>query len=557
MTIFNFSYTVVLLAFFALSKTYSQPNTLRINEIMVNPNNLGNLPDFEYIELMNTGNETIDLSKITIHIGTNQVAIPAYLIAPNQYVLLCRNEALPALEPYGNTLALIKWFSLINTGGRIALYQDALLLDEIVYTDKWYQNTSKQSGGWSLERINPTFSCNLKDNWAASEAPTGGTPCRKNSIYDSFFTPTFLVTSAHILRDRIKLTYNISFIYLDMISPNIFEVDQNIGIPDRTSWNTAKDTLTLYYPNGFAENQIYTLHIKPISWCAQTSDPISMSLFLTGRLFFNDIIINEVLFNPKAGGVDFVELLNNSNKVVNLQNWKFGNRTICSTPLILQPQQYVAFTTNKNTILNHYPKAVAESIIEIPSLPPYPNERGHVILYAIDVLMDSLHYTAKMHHPLLANPKGVSLERQSAHSATNASGNFSSTSSLVGSATPGHVNSTNVDNFFKKNVITLSAKTMSPDGDNFEDRLEINYEFKEANYLINITIFDDKGKEINRLIRNKIAGNSGKIMWDGKRENGQIATSGYYIYHAELYSNSGFYESFKGSFVLTRKSANN
>ena len=39
----------------------------------------------------------------------------------------------------------------------------------------------------------------------------------------------------------------------------------------------------------------------------------------------NDIIINEILFNPKEDGVDYVEIYNNSNSFLDLSKLRIAN----------------------------------------------------------------------------------------------------------------------------------------------------------------------------------------------------------------------------------------
>ncbi|MGJ1264088.1 gliding motility-associated C-terminal domain-containing protein [Sphingobacterium spiritivorum] len=96
----------------------------------------------------------------------------------------------------------------------------------------------------------------------------------------------------------------------------------------------------------------------------------------------------------------------------------------------------------------------------------------------------------------------------------------------------------------------MSSRTFSPDGDSFEDLLLINYEIQVENAMISLSIVNDRGHMINRLIRNKSIGSSGQITWDGRTENGSPAPPGIYLYIVELYDNQGFKRTFRGSFVL-------
>ena len=39
-----------------------------------------------------------------------------------------------------------------------------------------------------------------------------------------------------------------------------------------------------------------------------------------------DVVINEILFNPRSNGVDYVEIYNNSKKIIDLKNIYIANR---------------------------------------------------------------------------------------------------------------------------------------------------------------------------------------------------------------------------------------
>src|SRR5690606_11609988 len=133
-----------------------------------------------------------------------------------------------------------------------------------------------------------------------------------------------------------------------------------------------------------------------------------------------DIVINEILFNPRPNGVDFVELINRSNKYIDLKNWQLANlqndtvsnRKTITVNYILAPQQIVAITTNPEIVKQHYPAHDPNAFLQISSLPTFNDKDGTVILLnPAKQVMDSLTYNEKMHFALLDSKDGVSLER--------------------------------------------------------------------------------------------------------------------------------------------------
>lgn len=523
---------------------------LVINEIMANPNN-GRLPNYEYIELFNHSNTPIQLSQFTYGYNNNRVSLPEFILAPQQYAILCSQAAVSTLERYGNVLALSRWYTLANSGATLQILNNATVIDAITYRNTWHSNTSKRNGGWSLERINPNWTCNLSENWASSESPNGGTPGRRNSILNRNFRPQILLTHSSITSNKLNLTFNTSFVNLQHITIEDFEVNNNIGTPISLLWNETLDSLTLTFEKDFEENEIYILSIKPIEMCSFLVKVPNETLYKQTALNPQDIIISEILFNPKEGGFDFVELYNVTNFPISLKNWKIGNRTITENIILIDAASYLALTTNKSAVSLHYPSAVTNNILQLESIPPYPNQQGNVTLFAANTkLIDSVYYNANMHDPLLTNVRGISLERQSTNPYDLEFNIFRSASILHEGATPGYKNSTSIDNLLKKNKIFFTSKTVSPNNDFYEDSLEIIYKFNGPDYYLNITIYNDKGTLINRLIRNQRAGSEGTIVWNTNYENDTKVPAGHYIMIAEIYNSKGAKERFKKAFVI-------
>lgn len=538
---------ILLLAGLCAASLVHAQHGLVINEIMANPND-GQLPGHEYIELYNNSTAVVQLAEFRLMIGTNSIDLPSYRLSPRQFVVLCNETAENSLRSYGNVLPLQRWPALNNSAGTIRLLQGSHLQDSVTYSDTWYKNSTKRRGGWSLERINPNITCNSAVNWTASVNPMGGTPSRANAVLNTN-PPAITLTEWSVSGDRISLTFNEPMDYFDL-SDAQFKLTPEDLQPNRVEINE-EGSLDVFFSKELPANQLYYLQISDLHWCAHPLHLEDTPIFVQSGLTYNDVVINEILFNPKPGGVDFVELFNQSEHVINLQGWTLGNRLISSDILILHPQRYLALSTSSPILLQHYRTAEQQELHQMPSLPAYPNQQGNVLLHAGTTLIDSVYYNAAMHSPFLKDAKGISLERQSPDRPSDEASNFLSASTNSGGATPGYRNSTQSAINKKNNTVFLSSKTLSPDDDSFEDYLEINYELDASNYMINVDIYSDKGTLINRLIKQQSAGFRGKITWDGRGENGYRCRPGIYLCLIEIYDDKGHRQVIKEAFVLT------
>jgi flagellar hook assembly protein FlgD len=69
--------------------------------------------------------------------------------------------------------------------------------------------------------------------------------------------------------------------------------------------------------------------------------------------------------------------------------------------------------------------------------------------------------------------------------------------------------------------------------------LQINYQFEKNGLIATVSIYDDSGREIKRLISSELLGTSGFTAWDGTQENGVKASIGNYIVLFEAFSIDG------------------
>ena len=276
----------------------------------------------------------------------------------------------------------------------------------------------------------------------------------------------------------------------------------------------------------------------------------------------NEILINELLFNPRGDGVDFLEIYNNSDRSINLENLSVATikkdtlstiKSISTGGATLLSHGYMVLSTDPDNIKAEYFTKDVNAFLKVPALPAFSNDMGVVVLVSDGTIIDQFNYSEKMHSPLINNPDGVSLERTSFSMATNEPGNFISAAGAVGYATPGYKNSQFISDDETGDAINLVSKTFSPDNDGIEDQLIIRYLFKEPGKLANITIYSSGGILVKQISKNVTLGTEGDLVWDGTDENASLMPTGIYFVYMALTAMDGHTVKYRKACVLAHK----
>ena len=263
------------------------------------------------------------------------------------------------------------------------------------------------------------------------------------------------------------------------------------------------------------------------------------------------LLINEVLFDPPSGGADYVELYNTTNEwlpcdsfcVVRWIGDSLGRRHPLPAGEEIAPHAYIVLTTDTAFVASHYTVAHPEWLMQMESMPPFPNKEGTVIVMATNgKQQDRFDYTKDMQSPLLCNVEGVALERSSIFYSANTHGNWHSASSASGYGTPTSINSQQ-QQYSPFVGVELLNEVFSPDGDDYQDYLEIYYSSETPALTGNIAIYTPQGRLVRHLLRNGILGTQEVIRWDGRDDTGTLCPRGSYIIVVDIYNATGHHES--------------
>ena len=546
-----------LTAAFAGPPVLAQVGDLLITEIFADVTPSMGLPLSEYIEIYNRSTTKV-ISLGGVRLGKGSTATVAVLpdtarLLPGQYAIVCGSTRVLQFASYGKVYGPTNFPSLSSGGDQLVLRgRNGRTLFEVTYSDSWYRDARKKDGGWSLEMIDPNNYCAGADNWAASTDPNGGTPGKANSIraaHPDTQAPTLLravalnattvrvyfsekldSTTAATL-SRYGLSPATTITRAAPIAPDFRQVDLTLAAP-----------LTVSRP--------LTLAVQMATDCVgNASGPLQSATFaLPEAAVSGDVVINELLFNPRVGGVRFVELLNRGNKFVNLQGWQFlrgrvnGKATatqITSGPLVLVPGQILAFTTDMASIQAQYPTSHdPANLVEVASLPSFADVDTVFLLNSSGVELERFAYNKNLHLSLLATQEGVSLERIRANGPSTGS-NFHSAAGAVGYATPGRPNSQAQDAPGGNQELTVEPEVFTPDDDGLQDFATLSYHLDAPGYAASVTVYDALGRLTRRLIRNETLPTTGLVQWDGVDDKGHKAAVGYYIMLVELFRPSG------------------
>lgn len=557
LTEFNFVYYVVL------------PNDVIINEIMADPEPSMALPEFEYIEIYNVSDYDIILADWTLTVGSTIRSLSSETIDSGEYLTLCSSDAASEFQSFGNILVVSGFPSLANTAQTIILRNaESEIISTVSYTNNWYQDDYKADGGWSLEQIDPLNPCGGENNWIASENETGGTPGQENSVNASnpdIYAPE-LLRIAVVDDENIQLFFNETIDSLSAMQTSIYSVDNSVGNPisvDLIGYDYK--SLILGFDDSFEENIIYVLEISgEIFDCAgnEIYDKNTAQFSIPDSAQENDLVINEVLFNPLVEGYDFVEIYNRSDKTIDLKELLIAAyndeeldyssiEIITNEGYLIFPGDYIVLTENPVVVQEQYITINPDGFIKVEDLPSYNDDKGRVMLLdKWQNVIDNFGYDDDMQFALLATNEGVSLERINFDRTTDDKTNWHSASELAGFATPAYENSQFMELEDIKDEVNIEPEVFSPDNDGFEDVANISFTFDEPGYIANIKIFDSKGRLIKYLANNQLLGIDGVITWDGLDNKNQKAPVGIYVVFIEIFNLDGNVKQFKKSVVV-------
>ncbi len=540
-----------------------------IDELMADPTPQVGLPNNEWIELRNTSSFAINLQGWKLADSTGQSGtMPNFILQPDSFVIVCTGSAVTALTPFGKVISITNFPSLDNDGDLISLYSSTgKTIHAVQYTSEWYQNELKKNGGWALEMIDTKNPCSGISNWKASNDAKGGTPGQKNSVdgINNDDTSPRLLRAFAINSNTITLVFDEPLNSLQAATVNNYTVDNGISAISATGISPVFDKVNIILSAPINAGTVYTITTANVTDCKGnligSKNVAKFGLSQEADSF--DIVINEILFNPKPLGTDYVELYNRSQKIIDLSHIYIANRNSSNTissiqqltaeSILLFPGDFIVLTLDPGAVKAQYITTNPDAFITVTSIPSFSDDMGDVIILNNQGnIVDEVKYSDKWHFPLITNTEGVSLERID-YDAPSLQVNFHSAATSAGYGTPGYKNSQYRLNEQVQGEIKVAPDIFSPDNDGIDDFATIDYNFPSPGYVANITIFDATGRPVRYLQRNSLSGTKGYYRWDGLDDKNRQLPQGIYIIYTEIFNTEGKKKQFKNSIVLARK----
>lgn len=270
-----------------------------------------------------------------------------------------------------------------------------------------------------------------------------------------------------------------------------------------------------------------------------------------------DIVFNELLPDPYAGGSEYIELYNRSGQPLSLSALSIATRKsdgTLSTRYPLQPVGkrleaggYVLLTKEVEKVSSFYDIADPSALHQL-KLPVLANTSSTLVLFRTadeTVVIDEVSYSSKWHAPSVKNRKGVALERIDPEAATQLPANWTSASATAGYGTPGYRNSQD-----KEASSGSSTGIEPPVWIEEAGSYSISYLLDRPGYSCRAYVFNTSGQRVAEISNHQLLGTSGELIWSGIAGNGSPLHAGLYIFYAEIYHPEGAVKRFKKAFLV-------
>ncbi|MCK5135607.1 MAG: lamin tail domain-containing protein [Bacteroidales bacterium] len=502
------------------------------NEIMYDPDPAVRLSGDEYLEIYNRSSYDLDLEGWRVDVNDRAHMITGLTVDPGQYGLLYD-------------------FTLPNDGATLALYsRDGTLVHAARYGIPWKGPDWKKEGGWSLESPDPDLVCNTTGLWEFSTDRMGGTPGRLNSNdsdLEDREPPVFLYFgygepgTVHIYYSE---PVRLSPMEIDRVSVVPGEVHPDSVVPGFP----LSDQMALYFSEDLQDRSGSELRLPSVADCSgNLSRELTIRIGEASVPRFGSLLINEIMYDPVDWAPEYIELYNPGNRLFDLQDLsvdvvKKGASPANPLPLsglsrIFPPGEYLVITRSVPHLMDAYYLELSGRWLERGGVAELINSGGTIYLTnRSGEIMDMANYGDHLHMDLLDDMKGISLERISPDRPGTDPGNWHSAASIEGYATPGRKNSQSVNGPGSAELLKVDPAVFSPDNDGYQDLLVISVSSKVQGCVMRMWITDLAGNRVRSLANNHLTGPSVRYVWDGERDDGQMASEGIYVVLVWMYN---------------------
>ena len=525
----------------------AQPLAIVMNEIMFAPLS----PEPEWIELLNTSPDTVDLGGWQVNVGhysAKTIPFGAALVPPDSMIILTSNDSILALlrQIPRDKIIVIKLPALSNSGSTVTLRDPSNnIIDSVSYDGAWIH-----ADGTSIERIDPTQPGWLASNWKACQDTSGCTILLPNSVrvlsHDlaligyTITDSSIIITLLNNGTDTILNTAIVLQTDLDSVVKTVTGVLQRYGSVQ----------VVFAIPNDF----FGVLNCFAAIRDSLDARPANDSLhFIT--LFVpippDSLVINEIMFDPQPGNCEWLEIYNISTRWVAMLKSHVAAGALVTEyshelPQLLIPSMgFGLLAADSSKVLTTYPSLIdrEQEIMNFNRSSLYLTNNGcSVFLYNEDLsTIDSVRYYPTWQTSPRPDLSGISLERKDPRGPSNDPNNWQACTDAIG-ATPLAPNSL-ARNTGITSSTTFSASfdpnPFSPDGDGFQDESTLTVASGDNTiYAMRVRMFDLRGRAVRTLADATPMTASTTLTLDGRNDNGQLLPIGLYTVLVELSSES-------------------
>jgi len=234
------------------------------------------------------------------------------------------------------------------------------------------------------------------------------------------------------------------------------------------------------------------------------------------------IKINEFLCIPESNQSEFVELI--SFDEVHMNGWTIRDKsTIKELPeIFVTKDQFIVIASDSGFQDQTEPNALF--VVPIDGFPSLNNDGDKIMIYdKTGVCIDSLYYSTDW---FIHSGRSTEKYRPEYDSADSTRWGVAIG---VPPITPGKENSLYYDQIPKKGSIQYFPNPFSPDGDGFDDILNILCCFPYEQAIVKVEIFDMAGRNIATPYWNQYVSQEILLLWDGYQKNRIPAKIGMYL----------------------------